>query len=122
MRRQIKPVTPCSEAGAWSNKETNTLFAILEWDRDHLTDIMERIPVDLENEAEMSDAVGQMAFLLEDDLRADIRYHYIDVSIWAGLVLGVIEKADYRAISRYCLERRMAKNAEEKGKDKDEKK
>ena len=50
-------------------------------------------------EEKIKDLADVIAFLLEDELRADIRYHYIDVSKWEGIVMHYIERADFREIA-----------------------
>lgn len=106
MRSEPGAPAPCRESGEWSNPETRTVYEVLEWDRDHLSDILDRISYDTGDEDLLGAAIETLAFLIEDDLRADIRYHYIVGSMWEGIVMSVIENADFKEIAEVYLKQR----------------
>lgn len=101
--------------GNWKSKETALVAEMLEKDRDHRDDILDRyLGRDILDEAVFRETVGDIAFALEDDVRADMRYHYIDASMWGHIVLPVIDGADFREIADVWLSRIRDKRRERK--------
>lgn len=107
MKGEAKASSLCRDAGDWSNPETRTMYEILEWDKDHVSDILERVSFARERDGlSLDDAAGQMAFLLEDDLRSDIRYHFIIGSLWEGVVMDFFDRIDFKELACHYLSKK----------------
>lgn len=96
---RLKELRPCTDPGIWSDPETRTIAEILDAEQDHKYEVLDRFDTSDLTEEKIKDLADDIAFLLEDELRADIRYHYIDVSMWEGIVMHYIERADFREIA-----------------------
>ena len=73
-------------------------------EEDHKDELLERMASkDVLDEKIFEEAVKKLAFLIEDELRADIRFHYIDSSMWRDIVMPFAETADYEEIARSWL-------------------
>lgn len=100
------------------NKETEAIFNMLNKEEDLKFDILDRVTErNILDEEIFNDAISDMAFYLEDEVRASMRLRFIDVSMWADIVMPVVESADYREISEIWLnsvrKRRISRTDEE---------
>jgi len=87
-------------------RETEAILNMLEIEEDIKFDLLDRfVARDILSEEVFEDTVKDLAFFLEDELRASARHHYIDVSMWKDVVFPYIEEADYNEISTLWLSR-----------------
>ena len=100
---------------------TRLIESMLDEDADHKDDILDRIRAkDLLDEEVFADAAAFLAYAIEDELRADLRYRFITGSMWEPVVMPVVENADYRKIAKDWLLK--AKEGQKKAKEKATKK
>lgn len=86
--------------------ETKAILNMLEKEEDLKFDLLDRITVrHLEDEEVFREAIIDLAFLLEDEIRSSAGHHFIDSSMWGDIVMPYIKEADYKEISELWLSR-----------------
>lgn len=102
MKDEKAPPSLCRNRGEFSNIETNTVYQILECRSDFVLDQLEAFH-NAGSAGSHEEDVNRLAGILENAIRSDITYHFIDVSMWAGVILGIVEKASFREIAEKLL-------------------
>jgi hypothetical protein len=88
------------------SKETMLVAMMLDRDEDHKGDILDRFDLrGIPDEESRASLAAEIAFVLEDELRADIRFHFIDCSMWSDIIYPVIDNTDFVKIAETWLEK-----------------
>lgn len=86
------------------NKETEAILNMLDNEEDLKFDVLDRfLSRDILDEGTFKETVRDAAFTLEDEVRANARLRFIDVSMWSDIVMPYIENAEYDEIVRIWL-------------------
>ena len=96
-------------------RETKAILNMLEKDELIKDDVLDRhVHRNILDEEEFARTVSDLAFVLEDEVRASARHHFIESSMWAEIVMPYVIEADYTEIATLWLskirDRRAASN------------
>lgn len=84
--------------------ETEAIMSMLDREEDLKTDLLDRfLSRNIHDRTIFEETAKDIAFFLEDEVRASASHHFIDISMWADIVMPYICEADYDAIARIWL-------------------
>lgn len=92
--KKPNPMSPVTEA----------VMNMLDREDDLKTDLLDRfLSRDILDPEIFTETAKDIAFFLEDEVRASASHHFIDISMWGDLVMPYIVEADYDEIARNWL-------------------
>ena len=96
-------------------RETKAILNMLERDELIKDDVLDRhVHRNILDEEEFVRTVSDLAFVLEDEVRASARHHFIESSMRAEIAMPYVIEADYKEIATLWLskirDRRAANN------------